>query len=156
MFAITRLAALAVVASCLSLTSACAAAPSTGTKNVSPSALRVASPADAIGFSAWVVPITARSFYLQVRLSPRLPIARAVLTVVAPGIQISPERIILTDLKPSPALTTPHSPPNPPALGMTVLRTFRLVASAPGTYRVVVRLSFLGTSKSQIVNLISS
>ncbi len=109
---------------------------------------------DPIAMTAWVVPANARSRYLQVRLAPRVPVAEAILTVAAKGLSVSPHGFLLRDLQPNLPARQPNSPPNPPALGMTVLRTFRVTATHAGAYRVVVELRVGSTLITKIVNIV--
>jgi len=95
-----------------------------------------------VDMTAWTVPAGAHGAHLQVRLVPHKAIAQAVLRVRAQGLQVSPSQFVLKDLRPAESSQPDNSPPNPPALGMTVLRTFRLTAASAGAYRATLELEF--------------
>lgn len=107
----------------------------------------------AVQMTVWTVPAQPHAVYLQVRLVPRTVVGKAVLTVRAASLRVSPSSFVLKDLRPYTPPPSSHSPPNPPALGITVLRTFRLTAPRAGTYRVVVELEFDGRQHTRVIHI---
>jgi hypothetical protein len=97
---------------------------------------------------AWSVPAGRLQARIQVRLAPRIDIASAVLEASSPrkGIHFQPARFMLSDL--APPSYPENKSHNPPALGKTTLRTFRVSVSRPGNYAVQIRLRWNGHIES--------
>ncbi len=96
-----------------------------------------------------VVPATQQAgqpCFLQVKVLPKQPIAAGTLSVVTDGadINVVPREIELKDIHPPvPGRNAPgRSPPEPPALGVVPVYTFRIDAVTPGSHILVVRFAY--------------
>lgn len=112
---------------------------------------------NSIGLNAWITPQTLtvdQPGVLQVSLHPKMEISKAIISVTSsdPAMTISPARYVLENLAPDQPEKLPAlSPPNPPPLGMTVQRNFRVQTSSPGSHRLTVSIDFDGGRQQQEV-----
>ncbi len=107
---------------------------------------------------AWTVP--ANGFkagelgFVQVSLTPAIAMDEAMLRLVSldAGLEvIPPDRFSLSGLKPDNGArpVQKNSPPDPPALGMTIMRTFQVLARPAGTH--VLRIELVYRGRNQIL-----
>jgi len=108
---------------------------------------------EAVRLTAWSLPPTGLQTRVQVRIAPHATIDSAVLEASSPdsGLTITPARFRLTGLEPP---SYPRGKPhNPPALGRTTLRIFRVRARRAGDYTVRVRLRWNDHAVSRRVRI---
>ncbi len=81
---------------------------------------------------------------IEVRLVTEGAFPQATLSAIAssPGVTILPSSLTIPAMPPRPTSTVANSPPNPPALGVIPIRTFRIAAAQAGDVTVVVRLAY--------------
>lgn len=79
---------------------------------------------------------------IEVRVVAEGTFPQATLTATArsPGVTISPPSFVMPASVPRSQSTAVNSPPNPPALGVVPMRTFRISAAQAGDVIVAVRL----------------
>lgn len=114
-----------------------------------------------VKMAVWTVPDSdfkvGETGYIQVRMVPLIAMEKATLRVTSPdsGLAIlSPAEIELINLQPEdfkPPVNK-NSPPNPPALGMTLVYHFQAVAKRAGSHTVKVEI--ISQSKIQSRNII--
>lgn len=108
---------------------------------------------DRIDFVAWVVPESARLAYVQVRITPHSNMDFVTLTAKSEdaGVRIKPAQYVLAHLKPwQPSNDALH---NPPAMGVTELRTFEVDCDKPGNYRITVSMILRDTMDQKTVSV---
>lgn len=115
-------------------------------------------PDEIVKMSVWTVPKSdfkvGETGYIQIRMTPLLAMEKATLRVTSPdsGLTIlSPAEIELSNLQPEDSNPPPNknSPPDPPALGMTLVYHFQAVAKRAGNYTVKVEVTYRGKIQSQ-------
>ena len=107
------------------------------------------------GLAAWTAPQVLRvdqPGMLQVSLHPAVKMSKVILSAISgdADVVISPKNYVLENLTPDRTDKLPAlSPPNPPPLGMTVLRNFNIKAGKAGIYTVLVKIEFDGIARQQ-------
>ncbi len=97
------------------------------------------------------VKVSASELLLEVHIYPREPLGAAHLTVAGEGIRVAPPAFEFRDLKPPAAPDTSRSPPNPPPLPRTIIRVFRITATANQAHGLVLKLQWHKGSASLAV-----
>ena len=115
-------------------------------------------PDEMVAMAVWTVPAgdfrVGEPGYIQVRLTPLIAMDEAKLRAVSVDANlpvVSPREYMFNNLDPEQfkPVKQKNSPPDPPALGMTIVRTFKVVAEQAGSYPIKVEYVYRGKIQSR-------